>query len=72
MKHSELFKHLTPLVTALLAVIWAMGFLGLMGAPFDVFNASTPILILAIAGHAVQILKRYYEEFTELQAKHPK
>lgn len=53
-----------PLVTALLAVSWSMGFLGFMNQPFDIFNASTPILVLAIAaGHAVQILKRYYEEF---------
>lgn len=75
--HYEAFRTVQalvlPLVTALLAVVWAMGFLGLMGAPFDVFNASTPILILAIAaGHAVQILKRYYEEFAELQSKNPK
>jgi uncharacterized membrane protein YdfJ with MMPL/SSD domain/outer membrane lipoprotein-sorting protein len=33
----------------------------------DPFNAITPILILAIAaGHAVQILKRYYEEYGAL------
>lgn len=74
--HFEAFRTVQamvlPLVTALLAVIWAMGFLGLMKEPFDVFNASTPILILAIAaGHAVQILKRYYEEFTEIQKTHP-
>jgi predicted RND superfamily exporter protein len=34
----------------------------------DAFNASTPILILAVAaGHAVQILKRYYEEYHRLR-----
>jgi uncharacterized protein len=77
--HYEAFRTwqalFLPLVTALLAVAWAMGFLGLMKEPFDVFNASTPILILAIAaGHAVQILKRYYEEYSELHranAKNP-
>jgi predicted RND superfamily exporter protein/outer membrane lipoprotein-sorting protein len=56
-----------PLVTALLAVIWALGVMGAMNVPMDVFNATTPILILAVAaGHAVQILKRYYEEFHHL------
>ncbi|MBX9703167.1 MAG: MMPL family transporter, partial [Silvanigrellaceae bacterium] len=65
--HFEAFRTVQalvlPLVTALLAVIWSLGILGLLNQPFDVFNASTPILILAIAaGHAVQILKRYYEE----------
>src|SRR5258708_23342430 len=38
----------------------------------EAFNASTSILILAIAaGHAVQILKRYYEEFAKLKTGHP-
>src|SRR5206468_9022791 len=32
--------------------------------PLDPFNTTTPILILAVAaGHAVQILKRFYEEY---------
>jgi predicted RND superfamily exporter protein/outer membrane lipoprotein-sorting protein len=56
-----------PLVTALVAVIWALGVMGAMNVPMDVFNATTPILILAVAaGHAVQILKRYYEEYHRL------
>lgn len=59
---------LLPLVTANLAVIWALGVMGASGFPLDVFNATTPILILAIAaGHAVQILKRYYEEYSRLR-----
>ena len=74
--HYEAFRTtqalILPLVTAMLAVAWAMGFLGLMGEPFDVFNSSTPILILAIAaGHAVQILKRYYEEFALVRSHSP-
>jgi predicted RND superfamily exporter protein len=57
-----------PLVTALVAVIWGLGVMGVAGVPLDPFNASTPILILAVAaGHAVQILKRYYEEFQALR-----
>ncbi len=53
-----------PLVTALLAVAWGVGTMGAVGIPMDAFNATTPILILAVsAGHAVQLLKRYYEEY---------
>lgn len=57
-----------PLVTALLAVAWGVGVMGASGIPMDVFNATTPILILAVAsGHAVQLLKRYYEEYYRLR-----
>src|SRR5207249_2260901 len=53
-----------PLVTALLSVLWAVGLMGLLGVQFDPYNTTTPILILAVAaGHAVQVLKRFYEEF---------
>jgi predicted RND superfamily exporter protein/outer membrane lipoprotein-sorting protein len=74
--HYEAFRTLQalilPLVTALLAVLWALGILGLLRQPFDVFNSATPILILAIAaGHAVQILKRYYEEYAVLYRQNP-
>jgi len=59
---------LLPLLTANLALIWVLGIMGASGIPLDVFNATTPILILAIAaGHAVQILKRYYEEYQQLR-----
>lgn len=58
-----------PLVTAGLAVAWGVGVMGASGIPMDVFNATTPILILAVAtGHAVQLLKRYYEEYYRLRA----
>lgn len=53
-----------PLITAILAVAWGVGAMGAAGVPMDAFNATTPILILAVsAGHAVQLLKRYYEEY---------
>ncbi|HZR71111.1 MAG TPA: MMPL family transporter [Burkholderiales bacterium] len=56
-----------PLLTALLAVAWAVGMMGWLRVPLDPFNTTTPILILAVAaGHAVQILKRYYEELARL------
>jgi uncharacterized protein len=66
--HYEAFRTLQamflPLVTALLSVVWALGIMGLLGFPMDTWSAMTPVLILAIAaGHAVQILKRYYEEY---------
>jgi predicted RND superfamily exporter protein len=61
-----------PLVTALLGVVWALGFMGLIRAPLDPWNVMTPILLLAIgAGHSVQILKRYYEEYARLDASEP-
>jgi len=71
--HYEAFRTvqglILPLVTALLAVVWGLGIMRLAGVPMDVFNGTTPILILAIAaGHAVQILKRYYEEYHRLRA----
>lgn len=66
--HLEAFRtwqgFFLPLVTAFLSVLWGLGMMGIAKVPIDAFNASTPILILAVtAGHAVQLLKRYYEEF---------
>ena len=65
--HYEAFRTLQamflPLLTALLAMLWSLGLLGLLGVALDPFNVTTPILILAVAaGHAVQMLKRFYEE----------
>ncbi len=65
--HYEAFRTLQamflPLLTALLSVVWALGIMGAMGEPMDTWSAITPVVILAVAaGHAVQILKRYYEE----------
>src|SRR5713226_2482083 len=69
--HYEAFRTLQglilPLLTALLAVIWGLGAMGLFKTTMDAFNVTTPILIFAVAaGHAVQILKRYYEEYHRL------
>jgi len=61
-----------PLLTATLAVLWSLGIMSVFGVPLDVFNATTPVLILAVAaGHAVQILKRYYEEYAKQSASSP-
>ena len=64
--HFEAFRTLQglilPLVTPIIAVIWALGFMGLANVQLDIFNTLTPTLVLAVgAGHAVQLLKRYYE-----------
>ncbi|HUI25635.1 MAG TPA: MMPL family transporter [Candidatus Kryptonia bacterium] len=69
--HYEAFRTvqamLLPLLTALLSVIWALGIMGLSGQPMDTWSAVTPVVILAVAaGHAVQILKRYYEEYARV------
>jgi predicted RND superfamily exporter protein len=74
--HYRAFRTLqgmiVPLVTAIMGVIWALGLMGLIGAPMDPWNIMTPILLLAIgAGHSVQILKRYYEEYGRVKAERP-
>lgn len=72
--HFEAFRTkqglILPLVTALMAVVWGIGFMGALGQPMDIFNSATPILILAVAaGHAVQLLKRYYEDYARLRQR---
>lgn len=55
---------LLPIVTGLFSVIWALGIMGSVGIHMDGLNTTTPILIMAVAaGHAIQILKRYYEAY---------
>lgn len=59
---------LLPILTAMLSVLWALGFMGLVGVHMDGMNTTTPILIMSVAaGHGIQILKRYYEEFHRLR-----
>jgi uncharacterized protein len=69
--HYEAFRTLQavflPLTTAALSVVWAMGLLVVLGFNLTPWTAITAILILSVAaGHAVQILKRYYECWEEL------
>lgn len=55
-----------PLLTGILAVVWSLGLMGHLNVPLDPLNSTTALLVLAIgAGHAVQILKRYQEEFAK-------
>lgn len=63
---------IVPLVTAVMGVLWALGLMAIIRAPMDPWNVMTPVLLLAIgAGHSVQILKRYYEEYNRVRAAHP-
>ncbi len=73
--HFEAFRTIQgmvlPLVTAVLSVVWSLGLMGLTGYPMDTWSALTPVVILAVAaGHAVQILKRYYEEYDLVHDSH--
>jgi len=59
-----------PTVTGLLSVVWALGIMGFLGVHIDPLNSNTPVLILAVAaGHAIQILKRYHEEYHRLSTE---
>ena len=61
---------LLPILTALMSVVWGLGLMGLFGVHMDGMNTTTPILIMAVAaGHAIQILKRYYEEYHRRKAE---
>ena len=55
-----------PLLAAGISVTWALGAMGVVKFPMDGFNSMAPILIMGVAAsHSVQILKRYYEEFSQ-------
>lgn len=63
---------LLPTLTAIFSVLWGLGLMGMLGVHIDPMNTTTPILIMAVAaGHAIQILKRYYEEYHRLQTTTP-
>lgn len=69
--HYEAFRTLQamllPLLAALVSLVLSLGVMGLVGHPIDPWNAVTPVIILGLAaGHAVQMLKRYYEELARL------
>lgn len=69
--HYEAFRTVQavvlPLVTAALSVVWAMGITAALGFNLTPWTAITAVLVLSVAaGHAVQILKRYYESYHEL------
>jgi len=64
--HYEAFRTLQavflPLTTAVLSVVWSLGLTTMLGFQLTPWTAITSVLVLSVAaGHAVQILKRYYE-----------
>ena len=63
---------LLPIVTGALSVVWGLGVFALCGFDLDILNTTTPILIMAVTGgHAIQLLKRYYEEYRRLSDAAP-
>ena len=54
-------------LSLLLSVMMGLQLRNLNGVLLDPFNNLTPILILAVA--AVQMLKRYYEEYDRLHLR---
>ncbi len=61
---------LLPMLTGIVSVLWSLGCMGMLRIHIDPLCITTPILILAVAtGHAIQILKRYYEEYRRLRAE---
>ena len=72
--HFEAFRSIqgliVPLLTAGTSAGVATAAMTLAGIKLDGFNTSAPLLIVALtAGHAVQMLKRYNEEFAQRAAK---
>jgi len=61
--HYEAFRtkqgFILPLVTAIMAVLWGTGFMGVLGQPLDIFNSPTPILILARKDFAPKDLREF-------------
>ncbi len=54
---------LVPLVCSVVAVIWQLGVLNLMGANLGVFSVLVPFLVFAIAvSHGVQMINRIAQE----------
>src|SRR5438445_786475 len=59
---------LLPMLTAILSVVWALGFMGYSGIVIDSWNVAVPILLIAVAAaHSAQMLKRYGEEVVRLR-----
>jgi predicted RND superfamily exporter protein len=55
---------LRPTLTGLIAAVWGLGFVYLIGLPLDPLILVMPFIITARAvSHAIQMHDRYYEEF---------
>lgn len=55
---------LRPTITGVISAIWGLGFINLVGLPFDPLALVIPFFITARAiSHSVQMHDRYYEEY---------
>jgi uncharacterized protein len=55
---------LRPTITGVISAIWGLGFINLIGLPFDPLTLVIPFFITARAvSHSVQMHDRYYEEY---------
>ena len=55
---------LVPLIGGVTTVIWNLGLAGIAGIRLDFFCLTVPFIAFIIAiSHAVQLVKRYYEEY---------
>src|SRR5262249_61947166 len=55
---------LRPTITGVISAIWGLGFINLIGLPFDPLTLVIPFFITARAGsHSVQMHDPYYEEY---------
>jgi hypothetical protein len=59
---------LIPMLTATLSCVWCLGLMGWTGLVIDSWNATVPILLVAVAAaHSAQMLKRYTEDVVRLR-----
>ncbi len=62
---------LYPILCSLVAVIWQMGLLKLMGMGIDPMNILTPFLVFAIGvSHGVQMISGWTDQMVQQPAKH--
>ena len=59
-----------PIVCALMAAIWGVGFIGWLGRPIEPLLTVVPLLLVArTLSHCIQYTERYYEIVTHLKDK---
>lgn len=59
---------LTPIITSLVAAIWAFGFVGWLGISIEPLLMVVPLLLTARSfSHSVQFTERFYEIFSQVK-----
>lgn len=59
---------LTPIITSLVAAIWAFGFVGWLGISIEPLLMVVPLLLTARSfSHSVQFTERFYEIYSEVR-----